>query len=196
MPNRSNLLKGSYALFNNKYFTSIVFIVCLLTRLIMQLYFFGMKYDRSFQLLAARNFHSGHGITVNELAASSPFQQIYLPIPGWPPGYSIIIGLLTFVTNNNVITAGIVFDLICVFLFFLFSRKILKLINTPLWLINLFTLVSGFFAYDFCQDATTDLNALAFFLCGLYMCLNYLGNSSRSINYIILLSVINFICPF
>ena len=59
-----------------------------------------------------------------------------------------------------------------------------------------FTIVTGLFLYDFCLVPASDLNALAFFVCAIYMSLNFLKNDKKKSGYAVQIAVINFLCPF
>jgi hypothetical protein len=47
--------------------------------------------DKLGQLLIARNFLKGHGISIDQSAFCNLSQKFYAPAIGWPPGYSFFM---------------------------------------------------------------------------------------------------------
>lgn len=183
-------------IFTNYSFTISLFVLALASRLAVQLYFFSYGTDRSLQMVAAKNFRDGHGISLNLVMITDLSKEIYQPLIGWPPGYSIFVGVISFFLNNNIVLSAIVFDLLSVALFLYYSRKVLQILNTPVQLLNFYTLISGFFLYDFLQVSTSDLNAVAFFVWTFYMSLDFIKNDKKGIGYAAAIGLINFISPF
>jgi len=173
----------------------LILVLAILLRMITQLYFFRLGDDRSFQLIGAKNLLAGHGVTINQVFTNDFSHQVFQPIVGWPPGYSVFVAMLAFITGDITI-AAILFDLISIFILVFFSRKILKLLACSDWVTNCFTLITGVFLFDFSHVAAPDINAVAFYILGLFMTLSYIRNSKTSIGYLVVLALINFIPPF
>src|SRR5688572_15119931 len=140
-----------------------IFILALafFSRIITQLYFFRTGVDRSLQLLASKNLLEGRGLTIGQVFSEDLSHQIYMPIVGWPPGYPVFISMIAALVGNITI-AAIIFDLISVCVLVYFSRKILQQSGCSNLIVNCFTLVIGFFLYDFCQVSSPDMSAVAF----------------------------------
>ena len=189
-------LKSILKIFTGKRLSILAIFIAAISRLVIQLYFFNYNDDRFLQLVATKNFIHGHGITLNRVFFENFSREFYIPLLGWPPGYTILLSPIALLTNGNVVLAAIIFDLVTVLIFILYSRKILVLLGLPERIVNLFTLVSGFFLYEFCLNPTTDLSALAFFICAIYMCLNFLKNDKKNSGYAVQIAVVNFLCPF
>jgi hypothetical protein len=189
-------LKSIFILLSGRTLSILVMLFAATSRLITQLYYFSYTGDRSSQLVATKNFIHGHGITLNRVFFENFPKEFFIPLVGWPLGYTILLSPLAFVTNGNVVLAAIIFDLVTVLIFILYSRKILLLLNLPVSIVNLFTIVTGLFLYDFCLVPGTDLNALAFFVCAIYMSLNFLKNDKKNSGYAVQIAAINFLCPF
>jgi hypothetical protein len=148
-------------------------------RIALQVYFFDISGDRSFQLVAAKSFVEGHGFAIPQVLPDNPTHQIYRPLVGWPPGYSLFISPLYFLCNKNIIAAAFFFEILCAVLFIIVLRKILLLLNTPLWLVNIHTILTGFFIYDFTKRSTSDFSSLTFFLLAIYFLLVFIKRTKR-----------------
>ena len=151
----------------------VILALAFLSRMLIQLYFFRTGVDRSLQILASKNFLQGHGFSIGQVFPEDLSREVFAPIVGWPPGYPLFVSLIAAVTGNLTI-AAIIFDLISVCILIYFARKILQLSGCSDFLVNCFTLVTGFFLYDFCQVSSPDMSAVAFILWALYLTLVYL----------------------
>ncbi len=183
-------------LIGHPYFSIFVFVVAAANRLLVQLYHFTFGTDRALQLLAAKNFMGGHGISINQVMPADVAKEVYIPLTGWPPGYSIIVGAISFVTQQPVTVGGIFFDLFCVLLLLIHCRKILLHLNCSVVVVNCYTIVFGFFLYDFLRSSTTDLNALAFFMCSFSLALHFIKDSTKANVYAAAIGIVSFLCGF
>ena len=172
----------------------VILAIAFLSRILIQMYFFRTGVDRSLQLLASKNFLQGHGLSIAQVFSEDLSRQIFTPIVGWPPGYPLFVSLMATLTGNISI-AAIIFELISICILVYFSRKILQLSGCSDFLVNCFTLVTGFFLYNFCQVSSPDMSAVAFILWALYLTLVYLEKSKEP-SYTILIALINFIPGF
>ncbi|MFL5789379.1 MAG: hypothetical protein ACJ748_15065, partial [Flavisolibacter sp.] len=187
---------GVKKLFTNRVLSATIFFLACVSRVAIQVYNFFPGTDRSFQLVAAKNLLAGDGITVNQVLAGNLSRELYLPLAGWPPGYSFFVGIIAFFFNNNVHLAALLFDVITILIFVYFSRRILITLGCSANVVNLFTLVVGFFVYPFSEVSTTDSNALAFFICAFSMTLDFIKDNKKGNQFAIGLALINFISPF
>lgn len=172
----------------------VILAVAFFSRILNQLYFFGLGVDRSLQLVASKNLLEGRGLTIGQVFSEDLSRQVYEPIVGWPPGYSVFISLIGALTGNLGV-AAIIFDLICISILIIFSRKILQLSGCSSFLLNCFTIVVGFFLYDFCQVPSPDMHAVAFILWALYLVLSFIKNN-KQLSYAIGIALVNFIPAF
>ena len=172
----------------------VILALAFLSRMLIQLYFFRTGVDRSLQILASKNFLQGHGFSIGQVFPEDLSREVFAPIVGWPPGYPLFVSLIAAVTGNLTI-AAIIFDLISVCILIYFARKILQLSGCSDFLVNCFTLVTGFFLYDFCQVSSPDMSAVAFILWALYLTLVYL-KKNKNPSHILLIALINFIPGF
>ena len=152
--------------------TTIAFVaVAVIARLIQTVYFFHLGVDRSFQSLAAYNLLEGHGVSLANIFLNDLATPVYKPLVNWPPGYSVLLAPLYALFKHHYFFAGFVVCFGSILVLIFVSRKILKLLNVPLFLINIYTLLSAFFIhyYQFLTD--TDGIATAIFLVAIYFTL-------------------------
>ena len=162
------LLNKPKRILSDKKVSILIVVLAIAARIALQLYFFDVSGDRSFQLAATKSFVEGHGFSLPQVLPNDLHKKVYLPLVGWPPGYSIFLSPLYFVFNRNIVAAAIAFEVFTSILFVFFSAKLLQLLNLPSWLVALYTLTLGFFIYDFASASSTDFQSLTFFLIGIY----------------------------
>lgn len=181
----SHLLKK---VLSGKYAGVVCLTVAVIVKAITEIYFFQIMTDKSFQLLAAKNFIEGNGLTINQVFVDNIMNVKYEPLIGWPPGYSVILGPLLLLFKNNFLYAAYCFDLIPVIPFFYYLYRLLSLISIQTWLKNLFILGAGFFFYPFGSRACTDFAALVCLMAGFYYTLEFAINKTKtlSIFYIVI----------
>ncbi|HWJ90194.1 MAG TPA: hypothetical protein VNR87_03740, partial [Flavisolibacter sp.] len=183
-----------HALLSSPWASALVLITAIGARCLMQVYFFDYTGDRSYQLVAAHNFMEGHGLSIGQVFASDLQQTVFKPLIGWPPGYSVFLSVFLFITNNNFYLASLLLDLVCAALFVIYARKILQLCNLPAWMLNLYTLLTGFFIFDFAYASTTDFNTLAFFVIAIFYTLAFIQNN-RTPSFGIIIGLLLFLTP-
>jgi hypothetical protein len=173
--------------------TSIfIFCIAILAKTIQQIYFFAPTLDRACQLVMAKNFLNGNGLTINKVLADG-VSQSFAPLSSWPLGYPFLVGLISFIFHISILNAAIVFDCLSIILIIYFSRRILLTINCQLQWVNIYTLLIGFFLYDFSELPATDLNALAFYLWSFTITLQVIKRTRIGKSLLIFLIFINII---
>lgn len=140
----------------------------IINRLIQIVFFYNIRVDASYQLLATENFLHGHGLSISHISNLDLSTIQYETLINWPPGYSLLIAPLFVLTGHNYVLSGIMLDFLFAAILVVYLRKILLLYATPLYLINIFTLFSGFFIYSFYFIASSDSVTITFFCVGLY----------------------------
>jgi hypothetical protein len=145
-----------------------VILVATLSRFLHLVFFYNLRVDASYQVMATRNLIEGHGVSLDYVQPSDLAQTIYEPLINWPPGYSFLLAPFLKIFNGNYPAAAILLDCIMALLLILFSRKILRLFAVPVYLINFFTLLTGFFIYYFYFIASSDALAISFFVVAAY----------------------------
>ncbi|HEV8287324.1 MAG TPA: hypothetical protein VGQ09_23610 [Chitinophagaceae bacterium] len=125
----------------------------------------------SYQILAAENFYEGHGISLTKITAEDISSPVYEPLFQWPPGFSLLFIPFYILFNKNYLPAAIAISLLSAIALIFFCRSILKILNIPHFLINLYTFITGFFIYYFYSKPCTDATAITFFVIGIYFTL-------------------------
>jgi hypothetical protein len=162
-------------LFSSRFAAPVCILLALLCRFFYQYYTFDVTGDKSFQLVAAKNLLEGNGFSFRDLINANIDQPVYRPVTGWPPGYPLLLAAAGAVFNKDFITAALVVDLLSVIPLLLYCRKMLFYISTPLYLVNLFTLFSGFFYYRFNGAGATDTLAVTLLVMAFYYWLRLLS---------------------
>ncbi len=175
-------------LFSQKYAGIICLVIAIAAKVLVQLAFFSLAGDKSSQLLAAKNLLEGHGLTINQVFLNDLSFEIYNPLVGWPPGYSVVLTPLLWIFNNDYKTAALVFDIVCVFPFFYYLIRLVNYLNLQKWLKNLFILFAGFFFYPVGPDTSTDLISLTCILAGFYYLLLLMQGHTKPLLLVILIS--------
>jgi hypothetical protein len=129
--------------FSRKDVSVICFILAITVKLLLVFYYQQIDDDKLFQAMAGKNLAEGHGLTIKQVHAGNLSKDIYDPFVGWPPGYSILVAIIyTFVKNVDICCS--IIDVICIILYFILLRKLLRQLEFPDYLINLLTLFNGF----------------------------------------------------
>jgi hypothetical protein len=175
-------------------FTSVIIILFSFAgRALQVIRFSSIADDRAFQLLAAKNFAAGNGITTYEVFASDLSAPHYIPLVKWPPGYSVLLSPFYSLCGERFLWGSLLLDIIAAVLLVWFARKIMMLFNLPVYLVNLYTLVTGFFMYGFCTVCSTDLLGALFYEMALYFTLLFILSDKKKYGYVLLISFILFL---
>jgi len=153
---------------SDKRVTAAILFIVIASRAIQLLFFYNIRVDGMYQVVAMQNFIHGHGISIGNVLPSNLSYFYYEPLINWPPGYSLMMAPFYLLFNHNYILAGIIMDLLFAVLLIFTGRKILKLLDTPLFLVNLFALSTGFFIYFFYYINSSDAIAISIFLIGIF----------------------------
>lgn len=124
-----------------------------------------------YQVMAMQNFAAGHGISLSKVLSSDLSATVYEPLINWPPGYSVLLTPFYFLFDHNYLLAGLALDIVAAISLIFICRRILKLLETPMYLINIFTLLTGFFVYYFYFIASSDAIAITFLVAAIYYAL-------------------------
>lgn len=172
----------------------IIIAIALLGRIIQLIFFFNIRVDGSYQYMAMQNLVHGHGVTTGQVLPSNLSATIYEPLINWPPGYSILLSPFYILTGHNYIAAGVLLDIICAAALILISRAIVKLLDVPPYLINIYTILTSFFIYSFYFIASSDAIAIAFFITAIYLTLSLLKKQTNTNLKFVLLTLFLLIC--
>ena len=159
-------------LLSNRKLTIVIVIISVLSRILQLLYFFNIRRDVSLQVIGTQNFLDGLGISVDTVNPGDLSTVIYTPLVYWPPGFSILLSPFHLLTGGNYLYAGLLLSITAAIVLIIYSRKILAILDTPLYLINFFTLISGFFMYFFYFIASSDAVLVSIFSISLFYTLS------------------------
>jgi hypothetical protein len=176
--------------------TVTILAVAIISRIIQLIYFFNLRVDRSHQTLATQNFLNGHGISSVHVLPENLSEIIYQPLIKWPPGYSFLLTPFYSLFNHNYIAAGITLDILFAIILIFVTREILKTLQSPIYVTNLYTILTSFIIYSFYKKSSSDAIAITLFLTGLYFTLRLLKTSQscklKTFGIIISLSICAF----
>lgn len=162
------------ALLSTRAASILILVVAIVGRLIQVLFFFNIGVDRSFQFQATDSLVQGHGISLAEVLPDDLTTIIYTPLVKWPPGYTVLVAPFYLLFGKYYVTAGMVMDMIFAVVLIIFSRRVLRQLGVATYLVNLYTLVAGFFVYEFYFYSSSDAILAAIFVVMLYYTLLFL----------------------
>lgn len=181
--------------FLSRPFTTWIFIViAILARTLQLIFFYNMRDDASNQVMAMQNFVNGHGFSISKALASDLSTTIYEPLINWPPGYSLLLSPFYLLFNQNYLPAALTLDIIAAIALIFTGRAILRILSIPLYFINLFTLVTGFFIYYFYFIASSDSVAITCFTIAIYLALRLIKKNKLPLVHVILMSLLLLLC--
>lgn len=181
---------------STRWATLTILFIAIASRIFHLIFFFNIRVDRSFQLLATQNFVHGNGISTASVSSADLSTIIYTPLIKWPPGYSLLLSPLYSITGNNYLLSSLLLDIAFGIILIFVSRAILKLFNTPLFLVNIYTIVSSLFIYYFYFITSSDAIASTLFIIALYYTLSFLKNKLSLWKAVVLISIFLFACAF
>lgn len=173
----------------------IVFLV-ILCRALQLVYFFNTRNDMTYQILGAQHFINGHGLSYTSISVNDISNTVYQPLNQWPPGFSFLFIPFYLLFGKDYILAALALSIICAILLILVCRAILKVLDVPDHLINIFTIVTGFFGYYFYNKPCTDAIGVTFYIVSIYYALLLLKSGRNNLWNLVLLTLSLFICGF
>lgn len=174
--------------------TRVILISAIINRLLQVVFFYNIRVDASYQLLATENFLHGHGLSLAYISNHDLSAIQYQTLINWPPGYSLLIAPLFVLTGHNYVLSGILLDFLFAAILIYFTRKILHLYYTPLYLINIYTLFSSFFIYYFYFIASSDSATISIFCVGLYYLLQQVHADFTRMKYTFITGICFSVC--
>ena len=189
-------LNKTKAFLSDKKVTFAIIAFAIAVRIIQLIFFYNIRVDGMYQVMAMQNFVDGHGVSLSKVLSSDLSTPVYEPLINWPPGYSLLLSPFYILFNHNYIAAGLALDILAAITLIFICRRILKLLETPLYLVNIFTLLTGFFIYYFYFIASSDAIAITFFLMAVYFTLVLLNKGRRSAKTTAAIIISLFLCGF
>lgn len=147
-----------------------------------------------YQVMAMQNFVDGHGISTSYVLPTNLSATVYEPLINWPPGYSLLLSPFYVLFNHNYILAGLTLNILAAIALIIFSRRILKVLEVPQHLINLFTLFTGFFIYSFYFIDSSDAIAISFFTAAIYFTLTLIKRGVAPSKFVAATVICLFFC--
>ena len=176
--------------------TITILLIAIASRITHLIFFFNIRVDRSYQLLATQNFVHGDGISTAAVLPTDLSTIIYTPLIKWPPGYSLLLSPFYSITGDDYLLSSLFIDIAFGIILIFVSRAILKLLDTPLFLVNIYTIISSLFIYYFYFITSSDGIAATLFLVALYYTLAFIKNKLRLSKAVLLISFFLFGCAF
>jgi len=158
-----------------------VFVVLLAVaaRIIQLIFYLDSFFDTTFQVIATQNLVNGHGISTALVRPDNLSEVIYQPLNNWPPGYSLLLSPFYMATGYQYLPACFLLDVLAATAIIFITRKILMLLDVSLAVINIFTLLTGFFIYYFYYKSPADGASIAFFLAAVYFTLSVIKSNNK-----------------
>jgi hypothetical protein len=170
---------------------AIVF-VAIVSRVIQLLFFYNLGEDLAYQVMASQNLAQGNGISLAKALPADLSITTYEALIKWPPGYSLFMYPFYEIFQHHYIVASLFVETLAAIVLIIYSRKILYLLELPVYLINVYTIVTAFFIHIFYVFPSTDGIAISLFTLALYHTL-LIQKSKRKILFnavVIILSLV------
>lgn len=166
------------------------FILAVCIKIFLTCAHYHVNSDKLFQAMAGKNFAEGHGLTIKQVHANNLSKEYYEPLVGWPPGYSIVFGIIYTLLKDVELTCLII-DFIFIILYFIILRKLFNQLGFPLYLNNILLLFNASLITTYMTHSTpTDLITLVLSIYGCYYSIK-LFLKEKAIPDLILLAVLN-----
>lgn len=190
------LLQTIKNILSSRWATVVILSVAIGSRILQLLFFFNIRVDRSYQLLATQNFVHGDGISTASVLPGDLSMIIYTPLIKWPPGYTLLLSPFYALTGNDYLLSSMLLDIIFAIILLFATRRILVLLEVPLFLTNVYTLVSSLFIYYFYFITSSDAIASTLFIIAIYYTLLFLKNKLEQAKAVLSISFFLFACAF
>lgn len=156
-------------LFSRKDVSVICFLLAIVIKILLFFYFQRIDADKLAQAMAGKNLAEGHGLTIKQVHVSNLSTENYERSVGWPPAYSVFIAIIYSLFKDLDVSCFII-DIICIVLFFILLRKLLRQLSFPDYLINLLVLFNGCAITYYIEKSTpTDFLTLVLFVYNCYL---------------------------
>lgn len=179
---------------SDKKITLLIILVVILARCLHLLYLFNSRNDMTYQVLAGQALYEGHGFSLPKIQPDDISAIQYEPLRNWPPGFSLIFVPFYMLFDENYLLACLCISLLSGLALILVGRSILKLFDLPLFLVNIFTIVTGFSLYYFYIKPCTDATAIAFFMIAFYFMLSLIKSDKSYISKTLICSATLLAC--
>ncbi len=189
----SSFISNLKIILSEKKLSIAIIALAIVARIVQLMFFYNIRVDGMYQVMAMENFVDGHGITTSKVLPAGLSTIIYEPLINWPPGYSLLLSPFYILSGHNYIAAGITLDILAAIVLIFTCRRILKNLETPVYLVNIFTLLTGFFIYYFYFINSSDAVAITFFILAIHFTLRVLKKNNFSGKLVLLSSLCLFV---
>jgi hypothetical protein len=185
-----------------KYFLSLkgttvfILLLAMVARLIQLVFFYNIRVDLSYQIMASQNLLEGHGVSYATIRPEDLSTTIYEPLINWPPGYSYLFAPFYILSGHDYVAAGMALSIVSGIALIFISRELLKLFDLPLYLLNIYTLTTGFFVYYFYFISSSDAVAITMFTGALYYAVRILKTESAVAVSTFMMTTLLLACAF
>lgn len=147
----------------------ICFTIALISKLLLTWVCIKNGPDRMFFLVAAKNFNSGIGLTIERSYLEDVSIKNKDFVTSSPPLYPLVLSVFLKAFPDNPILACYIIDALASFLFLFYLFRLCSLLGFSPILRNIFILFQGFFIHEFIfTSSPTDFLALSFLVAGWY----------------------------
>ena len=162
--------------------------VAILLRIDCEIEYLDYYEDKSLQISATYNFLEGHGISKDVISFNDLSEITYKPLTDWPPGYTLMLGVLLQIFDDLLLST-VILDILFILLFFYALHGLAKIVDMDrrgyLIMLVFYSLTYALFYFA----NSTDLIALAIFQYAIYIALKY-GINKNGIGVSILLGIL------
>ena len=178
--------------------TVVCLAFALLNKLVFVLLTSTIGRDKIIQLHIAENILSGKGVGLLKYSTENINNPVFVPHVEFAPGYSFVMAPLIKIFNQNIYAAVAAFDVLVCFALLFVLRRICRLQDLPLYLINIFTLLFGCFQYIFFRlSPPSDAVSILFIFSGISFILNMIRQDKQnSLLKLVVLSFVFFLPAF
>jgi hypothetical protein len=179
---------------SSRFASVVIILLSICARVVQKIHFTGVGGDKAYQLQATKNLLEGHGISIHEVFAGDLSQTVYTPLIKWPPGYSLLASPFYALGHNGFLWGSFWLDILFAGLFVWLARKIILLFDVPVYLANIYSLVTGFLLLDFGSYGSTDLIAIVFYQAAIFYSLKLVKVSKKNYAVAVLTGLLLFCC--
>lgn len=164
---------------SSPWLTVLIILFALTGRVVQKIHFSEPGGDKAAQIFATKNLLEGKGVSSYEVAATDLSDPYYERLVKWPPGYSYMLAPFYHLSGEKYMWGSLFPDILAALVFVWFARKLMLLLGSSIALANLYTIVAGFFMYDFCTSNSSDLITATFFEVAFYYSLRFIGSTQK-----------------
>lgn len=156
------------AVLSLKSISTAIVLLAIFCRIIQLLFFYNLGEDLAYQVLASQNLADGNGISLAKALPGDLSVTTYEALIKWPPGYSLFMYPVYEIFQPHYIEASLIIEIVAAIILIFYTRKILFLLQLPVYLVNVYTIASAFFIHVFYIFPSTDGIGISLIIIALY----------------------------